>query len=304
MSTEFAPDFFIAGVPKSGTTALYSYVSAHPQVFMPELKEPHFFSSDLPGLREVHTETGYRALFKDVGQRLCGEASASYLYSRAALPAVLARNPAAQIIVVLRNPVDAVQALHQELCYNLTENVAEFQWAWQLQQVRRDGAAIPRTCGEPSILQYRSVYHYAEQLHRLFECAPSPQVLVLLFDDLVQNPRGTYGRVLAFLKLVDDGRDSFERVNAAKALRSRTVSRVHRAAPAALGPLHRPLKSAVNRIGIHPSRIVERLNVAPRARPPLLASFRHELVSVFDQDIGAVEALVGQPLPSWRRVNQ
>ena len=46
------PDFFIVGQPKSGTTALYEALRMHPQLFMPELKEPVFLASDLiAGLR-------------------------------------------------------------------------------------------------------------------------------------------------------------------------------------------------------------------------------------------------------------
>jgi hypothetical protein len=40
------PDFFIVGAPKSGTTAMYEYLKAHPEIFMCR-KEPHFFGSDL-----------------------------------------------------------------------------------------------------------------------------------------------------------------------------------------------------------------------------------------------------------------
>ena len=31
------PDFFIVGAPKSGTTAMYSYLRHHPDLFLPEL---------------------------------------------------------------------------------------------------------------------------------------------------------------------------------------------------------------------------------------------------------------------------
>ena len=34
------PDFFIVGHPKCGTTALYEMLRGHPQIFMPDLKEP------------------------------------------------------------------------------------------------------------------------------------------------------------------------------------------------------------------------------------------------------------------------
>jgi hypothetical protein len=42
------PDFFIAGVPKAGTTALYAALTRHPDLFLPTVKEPKFFLSDGP----------------------------------------------------------------------------------------------------------------------------------------------------------------------------------------------------------------------------------------------------------------
>jgi tetratricopeptide (TPR) repeat protein len=45
------PDFFIAGAAKSGTTALFEYLSRHPSVFIPSIKEPNFFCTDQAILR-------------------------------------------------------------------------------------------------------------------------------------------------------------------------------------------------------------------------------------------------------------
>ena len=39
-----APNFFIVGAAKAGTTSLHAYLSSHPQVFMSALKEPHYFA--------------------------------------------------------------------------------------------------------------------------------------------------------------------------------------------------------------------------------------------------------------------
>src|SRR2546430_16495977 len=81
------PDFFIVGHAKSGTTALYEMLRGHPQIFMPELKEPWFFASDMrprfqPPRAGVLPQTldEYRELFAAAqpGQRV-GEASSSYL---------------------------------------------------------------------------------------------------------------------------------------------------------------------------------------------------------------------------------
>lgn len=39
-----AVDFLVIGAQKSGTTSLYRYLSAHPEIYMPPGKELAFFS--------------------------------------------------------------------------------------------------------------------------------------------------------------------------------------------------------------------------------------------------------------------
>src|ERR1700748_1468329 len=86
------PDFYIVGHPKSGTTALYEMLRRHPQIFMPDLKEPRWFAADLRDRfqrqgADTHPQTleEYAALFEAAAadQRV-GEASPSYLRSRVA----------------------------------------------------------------------------------------------------------------------------------------------------------------------------------------------------------------------------
>ena len=42
------PDFFVAGAPKAGTTALHSALARHPSLYMSAVKEPKFFLTDGP----------------------------------------------------------------------------------------------------------------------------------------------------------------------------------------------------------------------------------------------------------------
>src|SRR5438270_3509247 len=81
------PEFFIVGHPKSGTTALHRMLRSHPQIYMPELKEPLFFSSDVRPFRERFPATyeEYLSLFEAAKpDQRAGEASPSYLRSRVA----------------------------------------------------------------------------------------------------------------------------------------------------------------------------------------------------------------------------
>src|SRR5690349_21884975 len=81
------PNFFIVGAPKCGTTALYEYLRPHPNVFLPRVKEPHFFATDLGTYPAVKTRAAYDRLFADslAEHTRVGEASVYYLRSSAAL---------------------------------------------------------------------------------------------------------------------------------------------------------------------------------------------------------------------------
>ena len=68
------PNFLIIGAMKAGTTSLYQYLGSHPQVFMAQPKELHFFS-----YRAGEDTAWYAEHFAGAGAAIAvGEASASY----------------------------------------------------------------------------------------------------------------------------------------------------------------------------------------------------------------------------------
>jgi hypothetical protein len=103
------PTFFLAGVPKAGTTSLHSYLGEHPDVFMSEVKEPHHFSWEDDGWPRwaVCEREAYEALFASAmpGQQR-GESSTWTLYSEGASCRIAKAVPCARIIAVLRDPTD------------------------------------------------------------------------------------------------------------------------------------------------------------------------------------------------------
>src|ERR1700740_403157 len=112
-----APEFYVVGHHKSGTTALYQMLRAHPQIYMPALKEPRFLAPDLRALLGQNgTLPGsweeYLALFAPAqrGQRR-GEASPSYLRSEVAAQLIARARPDARIVAILREPEGLVRPL-------------------------------------------------------------------------------------------------------------------------------------------------------------------------------------------------
>ena len=293
--------FFIAGYPKAGTTSLYDYLGSHPDVFLPGIKEPHYFTEDYPGAREVTTEDRYRALYRDAEpHQLLGDASASVIHSDVAIDWILTRFPQAKFIVLVRDPVTAVRSFHGELLHNLNEGVPDFERAWRLQAARAEGRHIPGTCREPRFLQYREIFDYRKQLPVFFNRVPETQRLLLVFEEFFANPRAGYRQVLAFLGLEDDGRRDFDAVNVARRHRFRWLAETHGKMVYGNSPLYRGLKRGLSWLGIHPSDILARFNRKPGGKPAISAAFEAELREHFRPDVETVEHLLGRNIEHWR----
>ena len=112
------PNFLIIGSAKGGTSSLHYYLRQHPQIFMPDLKEPRFFALEGETLNFQNPDSAinhdsvtnlreYKNLFANAINEIgIGEASPLYLYSEKAVRRIKHYVPDAKLIVILRNPVD------------------------------------------------------------------------------------------------------------------------------------------------------------------------------------------------------
>jgi hypothetical protein len=201
------PDFFIVGHPKCGTTALYEMLRVHPQIFMPELKEPWFLADDMrprfPPPRSASppkTLADYLVLFEGArAEQRIGEASSAYLLSHTAAAQIAELRPDARIIAILREPASFLRSLHMQLLRTHVEGVKSFRRAIALEDARREGRKIPRRSHRPQLLMYSDHVRYVEQLRRYHELFAPEQVLVLIHEDFRDDNEATVRGVLRFL---------------------------------------------------------------------------------------------------------
>jgi hypothetical protein len=233
------PDFFVLGHQKCGTTALYFMLKAHPQIFMPEVKEPRFLATDLrsrfaprnPDAIRLQTLDGYLSLFEAAEpERRVGEASPQYLRSQAAPANIRALCPDARMIAILREPADFLRSFHLQMVSSEIESQRDLRRALELEPQRRAGRRIPRNCHHPKSLLYSEHVRYVEQLSRYRERFPEENLLTLVYDDFRADNDGTVRQVLRFLDVEDTVPVAAVETKPLKAVRSLPLHRLANAA--------------------------------------------------------------------------
>lgn len=250
------PDFFIVGHAKSGTTALYEMLREHPQIFMPDMKEPWFFSTDMrPRFppprsgRAPETLAEYLELFRDAGpDQRAGEASSSYLWSRTAAAGIAEVSPHARIIAILREPTSFLRSLHLQLIQTHVEGEQDLRRAIELEADRREGRHIPRRSYRPQLLQYADHVRYVEQLRRYEQRFAPEQILVLIYDDFRADNEGTVREVLGFLDVDDQAPVSVLKSNPTVRVRSQSLDDLVHAVSTGRSPAWRVAQTAVKAV--------------------------------------------------------
>ena len=319
------PNLFIVGAPKSGTTALWSYLSMHPDIYsagaeheprqsengtvgtsdrgVPQGKEYYYFGTDLRSHNSARRSLeSYMAAFAGASdERYLIDASPMYLCSERAAAEIAAFSPDARAIALLRNPVDMMYSLHGEALFQGDEDIADFEGALAAEDDRQQGKRIPPTCqGALWSLFYRDVARYADQVERFFDALGRDRVHIIVFDDFAADPAAAYRSTLAFLDIdVDeDHLPDFAVVNAHTAPRSGVVVRLLRDPPPVLRTFTRALvrNQATRRtLGLR----AQQLNARRQQRQPLQPALRRGLQVELAEDVRRLGQLIDRDLSSW-----
>lgn len=289
------PDFFIVGAPKAGTTLLHECLCVHPDVFMPELKEPRYFVRAPDGSSKrtalaVQSEAEYLALFaKAEANQLIGEASPQYLARPLALERIVRQCPGARIIILLREPVSRAWSnylMHHERAGKHRNGFPEV--------VRREMDAKLR--GEKPPTGYVTTGEYGRWVVEWFERFGRDNVGVFLFDDLKRDIQAFSEQAVDFLGLdvaklppVSGG----VRRNEYVAARSRVASKL--AGNRVLKRGWRKLKG----IGMAPNPAgIKRVLYKSQPKPEIDPETASLLAAHYRDDIARLEAVLGEELPS------
>lgn len=281
------PNFFIVGTPKSGTTSLFNYLEDHPEVFVPKIKEPHFFSypeivSTYYKTTIINSQESYNNLYKHAnGYQAVGDLSSSYLFNSQSAIRIKEFNPEAKIIVVLRNPVDRAVS-HYLMDYNL--NYIQKP----LLEVLRN-----KEQNNKFYTQYVELGFYEKQLKPYFDVFHPDKVLILLSDELFSNTEKTVSRIFGFIDVDPTFIPDFsKKYNQFKEPRFKIVTSLKRSRKIKwiFKLLPGRLKNWTTNIAFDSSKV----------KP----SFEEEielLQKLYESAIERTEALINKDLSSWKR---
>jgi len=198
------PNFLVIGAGKSGTTALYHHLAAHPDIYMSAVKETNFFA--LEGAEIVSPEndpeqrfhypwsitewSAYQALFEGVTtQKAVGEVSPMYLYNPVAPGNIQERLPDVKLVAILRQPADRLYSRYLHLAREGREPTENFEDAmdsqsiwWERNDLIREG-------------------FYFTYLKRYFELFDPSNIRVYLYEDLKNNPDKLLKNLYGFLQV-------------------------------------------------------------------------------------------------------
>jgi hypothetical protein len=234
LATGRFPDFFLIGQPKTGTTALYEMLSQHPQIHLPDLKEPNYLAEELrraavpapdqPYFLKVlpSTEQEYRRLYTGARpDQITADASTLSLWSQTAAANIAAARPDAKVVAIVREPVALLHSLHMQLLQSRVERTSSFSRAIALEAERRERCARPSTGPRwEKTLLYTDHARYVTQLQRYEAALGRDQMLIIVYDDFRADNPGTVGRVLRFLGVDDTVQLSSSRANPSVRIRS------------------------------------------------------------------------------------
>ncbi len=168
------PDFFIVGHPKSGTTALYEMLRRHPQIYMPDLKEPSVPrarpAATLPAGGHRCAPGHARGVPGAVRPRAGGPARRGGVLGLPHVPTGAGRiaelQPRARIIAILREPASFLRSLHLQLTAGPRGDRAGPAQGDRAERARAEGRHVPPRSPRPDALRYSERVRYVEQLRR------------------------------------------------------------------------------------------------------------------------------------------
>lgn len=280
-------DFIGIGAPKCGTTWLATLLREHPGAFVPEGEELSFFNDKIPYFECIfHNRPKgmdwYRKQFAPAlpGQKR-GELSNVYLYDAAAGERIRAFRPDIKLVVSLRDPV---RMIHSQFWYMKSSVSCGLQ-----------AESPEELLADPVWRPFLAMGEYGARLAPYFDLFGREQIHVILFDDLVENPKRTARELFAFLGIDPDfiPPSLLRKVNAGRVSRSEGFKRLCGVGLTCLQRMG--LGGVAERVVSNKAlaRLYGKMNYV-KGTPPISSELQARLAAFYAADVGKLQKLIGR----------
>ncbi len=295
------PNFAIVGAARSGSTAVAEALRGHPEAFVCQPKEPHYYAfagqpmrfagpgDDATINRVAQTNRGeFLALFAGSADYVArGDGSVSSLYYHdQAIKSIQDINPAMRIIIILRHPVERAFSSYQYLRLRGFEPQESF-----LDAVAEEGDR--RQANWHHLWHYTSMSYYAEPVERFIDAFGREQVGVWFYDDLVSDPSNCINSIYEFLKLDPQlAPDPVPRVNASGTPRRKGLQKL-----IGWASRHETLRKGMK--AVVPFGLREAIRSANLQATAASPEDLRALAPLFREDLAKLEATLERSVPDW-----
>ena len=296
------PNFFIVGAPKCGTSSLHYYLNQHPDIYLSERKEPQYFCEDFHKESDgfhldkkfflIRTEKEYLQLFKKADkEKIIGESTSKYMYSKVAAENIYQFNPEAKILLSIREPVDFLFSYHSQCLFDLVENEKDLQSALNMEKSRKQGENIPPDTHAPSFAFYSEISQFSTQIHRYKSVFPESQIKIILFDDFRSNPEKIYREILSFLNVDDFFSIKFDMKNPNKIIRHQKLHNF----------FYSPVYSGVRNffksfLGKNARKKIKKMSISYQKRPKYSEDFIMSLKKEYINEVTVLSNILNRDL--------
>jgi len=292
------PNFIGLGAAKAGTTTLHDILIQHPDIFLPSLKESHFF--DCPEYYDKGHGWYEKEIFGDYAhQKAIGEITPSYLYFDH-VPERIYRllGNRTKLICMFRNPMDRAYS-HYLMMRRRGHEKESFEKAIGLEEERVKKGFYPGMR-----FSYIGSGLYATQIKRYLNYFPKENMFFIVFEeDFIKNRGVTITKLLDFLGVkgmelnlnIRSNPASYPKISFLNSLMF-SPNPLKRAAKALVPSLalRRNIKSVIDGMN-QTSHIFEKLDNDTKA---LL------LKKYFSREIRELEEITGRDLRLWTAGNE
>ncbi len=201
------PNLFVVGAAKSGTTALYHFFKAHPQIYVSSaIKEANYMAyydgvpnctgpgdSTAAAGRSIAHLTDYLALFDDrKDEPFAADISPVYLHNPRTAARIAKMCPDAKIVMILRNPIEGVFSMFSMMHRDRREPCLSFNDAFRRTNHRM-------AAGWEWAWDYRGCFLYSQQVARYLNHFPVNQLFIRRYEELKQTPELFYRNLMDFI---------------------------------------------------------------------------------------------------------